>query len=272
MRYVVKLKIVCLPEEFRRVRATLGKFGFEVEWSRLVELTFEKGSPLLPKLEQSLAQIGHSPAIHYKAAFDKGEVEQAELLQLRFTLLCGDGFASVARSLGLPVGTRVMDKHAMRKHDIGLTYAFDLVISERLRTILLKEGLSGWTAYPIRHSARRSDRYPPLFELVATNELPPLEADTEIETVEHMRPLVWPPDHPMYGTPDPLLGTTAIFQRGPLRYRKAALSRLEDFNRTKELFGEAPQRHPIIVVSQRTRRVFSSHKVRGIEPEPVLLD
>jgi hypothetical protein len=137
--------------------------------------------------------------------------------------------------------------------------------------ILEKEHLTGWRADPVQHTDASGDPYPPSYLFTATNELPRLNSETELHQETHTKPLTWPPGHPLHGTPDPLFGTVGLFQRGPLIYRRDELARLEDFNRTLEVFGEATQAHPIQIISQRAWRVLRHHRIRKVEVEPVIL-
>ncbi len=237
-----------------------------------MDVPFEKGDPRLAQFEQDLEALGHSPASHlYEPAFERLEVEQAELLHLFMRGLCGDGFGYWTGQVGLPEGTRRIDKKAMGKKDIALTYAFEPIISDRLRLILAKEHLTGWDAQPVLHRSARRDPYPPYFHLVSTNTLPALAPETELYERKYSKPVPWPPGHPLRGNVDQPYATSALFQRGPLLYRRRDLTQAEDFNRTHEFFGEAGASAPELIVSQRAWRVFRKYGIRLVDVEPVLI-
>lgn len=271
MKYVITLQIICRHENYPSVQEVLRRYGFDVPWRETIEISLEKADPRRQEIERELKDTGHRALIDYAPVFEEWEVEQAELLHMFIRALCGQKFANWAEDLGVPSGTRVMDKREMGKQDIALTYGFETVISERLKEILAREGLRGWDAQPIQHRDPGRDRYPALYHLTAANSLPPLAPETELHEEEHTKPLEWPPGHPWHGHPDPLLGTTGLFQRGPLCYRRADLRTIEDFNRTDESFGEATQSHPLLILSQRAWQVFRKHKIRKVDVEPVVI-
>lgn len=215
----------------------------------------------LATISSELRSIGQQVHVYYVPAFEPSEVAEAELLRLRISVLCGQGFSQWAAQLQLPSGTLVMDKREIRRSDIALTYLFDVVISERLREVFSAEKLTGWRADVIQHVDPKRDRFGPLYALRATTELPALAPNTElhVETHEGLR------------RSDPLFGTTGLFQHGPLIYRRQDITAVADFNFTRERFGEAPEAHPLFVVSQRTWRVFHKHKIPKVEAEPVVV-
>jgi hypothetical protein len=261
MRYVAKLPIICSQANYLKIQDVLRKYGFNVPWSDDLEITFEKDDPTLYAVSEELRGLGYHPVPHYEPAFEDWEVLQAELLRLYISALCGSGFREWAEECGVSREERVMDKSEMGTQDIAWTYAWEAVISERLRSILTQEELAGWQTVPVRHKDPKRDKWPPAYELVVTNKLPPLAPETELHYEKHDVPR-WGEDHPLYGT-------VGIFQRGPLRYRRADLRNLADFNRTHELFGEATAAHPLIVISQRAWQVFEKHRVGKVDVEPV---
>lgn len=255
----MELQIICREDQYLPVRDILRRHGRDVPWTLPVKVRFEKSDPVRDALTHELQKIGYKAHIFYEPAFEPWEVEQAELLHLFIRAMCGDGFAQWAKELRLPPGTLVMDKKEMGKRDIAITYTFDVVISARLKEILSLEGLTGWQTQAVRHIAPTRDRSEPLYALTATNRLPALAPETELHTETH--------DDPR----DNLFGTTGLFQHGPLHYRRRDLSALEDFNFTRELFGEAPLAHPYLILSQRAWKVLRKHRVRNVEVEPVMI-
>jgi hypothetical protein len=45
----------------------------------------------------------------------------------------------------------------------------------------------------------------------------------------------------------------------------------QDFNRTAELFGDLPDGHPLVLISQRVYRLLREQRVKGWEVVPVYL-
>lgn len=261
MRYVVELQIICREDEYLPVRSILKRYGQDKAWALPVKVRFEKSDPAADSLVRELQEIGYKAHVFYEPAFEQWEVEQADLLHVFIRAMCGDGFAQWAKELGLPPGTLVMDKREMGKRDIAITYAFDSVISDRLKEVFSREGLTGWRAEVVRHIDPKKDRFPPFYALAATNQLPALAPETELHLETHDRPK------------DSLFGTTGLFQRSPLYYRRQDLATVEDFNHTRERFGEAPGAHPYLILSQRAWAAFRKHQIPKVDVEPaVILD
>ncbi len=121
-------------------------------------------------------------------------------------------------------------------------------MSERLREILSHEGITGWRAELVRHTDPARDRYPPLYWLGSANELPPVATKDEFDLERY-------PDG------------ARLVQHGPLIFRRNDLVDVRDINQTRERFN-----YPFLVVSQRVRQIFRTHKVRGdFEFEPVVV-
>lgn len=271
MKSIVKLKVVVKEENYPMVREVLQKFNLQRPWDDVVEIPLDKDDPRRAALTEELKAVGYEPLVHYDIAFEKEEVERAELLHFLISNDCGPGFVEWARVQGLPDGVRVIDKREMRNQDIAKTYAFEVIISDRVIRILHDEGLTGWDAKPVLHIDQSKDSFPPYFHLTATKELPPLAPMTDIHRVVHDTAIRWPPGHPLEGSDDPLLGTSALFARGPLYYHRSALGSHEDFNRTYENFGEKPQAQPLLLISQKAWRAFKRHGLRNVSVEPVTI-
>jgi hypothetical protein len=265
MRYVVELQIMFRDEQYPVIRDTLRIHGVDVPDSPaevkprwLLRVRVEQADPRLQQILRALETVGEHPPQLLVPSFEPWELEQAEFVRLRIMGFCGDPLAMA------PDGAYIMDKRAMGKQDIAKTYAHNqFVISERLREIFVVEGLTGWTATPIRHANEERDRSGGRYLLTATSTLPPLAPETQLEFRRY--------DDPPEGWKH-LRGTTALFERGPLTYRRRDLSAVSDVNRTHEVFLEATVAHPYFILSQRARQAFLKHRVRGdIRWEPVVI-
>jgi hypothetical protein len=261
VRYVIELQIICREDQFLPVRNILRRHGRDKAWALPVKAQFEKSDPAADALARELQEIGYKAHVFHVPAFEPWEVQQAELLHLFIRAECGMGFAQWAKEFRPPPGTLVMDMREMRGQDIALTYSFDVVISERSRSIFAAEGLTGWHAQLIQHVEPSHNRRAPLYQLASSNELPGLAPETELHAETHER---LPRDNPLFGT-------TGLFQRGPLYYRRQDLATIEDFNHTRELFGEAPEAHPYLILSQRAWTAFRKHKIPKVDVEPVVI-
>jgi hypothetical protein len=227
-----------------------------------MELRLDPADTRVPALERELGVIGLPPILSDDWDYAPAEVEHAELLHLHIRGLCGESFGYWAERLGLPSDTPVINKRAMGKKDIALTYGFQPIVSERLRLIFLREHLTGWETQSVRH-AGKSDTYPPFYVFTSTNLLPPLASSTQIHTVHH------PPA--ASESRDPLAGSTAHILRGPLEYSRKDLGSVCDFNHTHEIFGEVPQRHRRFVITPRAWSVLKRHQIRLVEVEPIII-
>lgn len=277
MRYVIELHITCRDDEFDALKPVLSRYGIETldrqsvrRWGFL-RVPIEKTDPRRDEIVEGLRAAGFGPVPGYAPAFELWELEQAELIRLRVYGFCGHALTTWAERLGLPAGSRVLDKREMGKQDIAKTYAHnEFAISDRLREILEMEGFTGWVAEPIQHREPKRDRFPPLHLITAGHVLPPLAPETELELVTYDNPND-PLQVGLRGMSS-LLGTTALFERGPLTYRRKDLVQVADVNRTHEVFLEVTVAHPYFVMSQRVRQAFIRHRVRGdIEWEPVVI-
>lgn len=227
------------------------KFGLEVyPRGDIVEVFVETTDPRRQEVDRQLNHRQRYKVLpSYIPVFEPWEVEQARLLRLIVHGLCGRAFVDWATDTGLPVETRVMDKREMKSQDIASTYRAEVIVSERLRWILVEEALTGWDAQPIQHIGPEKDSY---YHLTATNELPPLAPETDLHVEEHPDPS------------DNLFGTVGFFQHSPLYYRRGDLVKIEDFNRTREKFGEAPVAQPYLILSQRAWQVFQKRGIVGV--------
>ncbi len=256
MRYVRLLLVAVQPDRFPLAREVFAGFGIGVQlvdgW---IEVPFEKSDSRLHDVQRALKDALDTEGVTVeRAAFEPWELEEADVLLLRVFGFCGDAFGTWCQKLGLDPATRVMDKRAMGKRDIARTYAWkEIVVSERLKEILAVEKLTGWTVDAIQHVNPAKDRFSPMYQLGSSHLLPPLAPETEIEAIEH-------PDEPR-----------ALVERGPLHYRRCDLARVHDVNWTVEVFLEPGVSHRYFIVSQRARRAFRAHTVRGdFEFEPVV--
>lgn len=264
---MILLHIIARVDEYDALKSVLLSYGIQppdrenLRRKGHLRVPVERTDPRLEQIVADLRKIDIDPSRMYAPAFEPRELEQAELVRMRVEGFCGDAFGWWAHRLGLPPGSRVMDKREMGKQDIAKTYAHnEFVISERAREILGVEGFSGWVAEPIQHRDSKRDRYPPLYLLTSSHELPPLAPETELELRTY--------DNPK----DRLYGTTALFERGPLTYRRKALVQVADVNRTHEVFMAVPVAHPYFIMSQRVRQAFLRHRVRGdLSWEPVVI-
>jgi len=269
MKYVVQYLIIFGDKEYTKLSTLLRKHGLAVpDRERILpegQLTirFEKTDPRRHDVVKELRRIDIDPIESYRPSFEPWELEQAELARLQVEGFCGEEFETWAKRLKLPPGARVMDKRAMGKMDVARTYAWkEIVIAERVREILEREGLTGWLAEPIQHRNPQKDTFPAMYQLLASSELPPLSPETEIYVDKHEG----------VEEGDILYGTTALIERGPLCYRRGDLTRVADVNRTHEVFLEVTVGHPYFIFSQRARQAFLRHRVRGdFVWEPVVI-
>jgi hypothetical protein len=272
MRYIANFLVNCtegrVPVE--EIRAILQKYGFEGElrgsssspgyWS--INMTIEKSDPRYEAARAAAQELKRFPlgtaGIIYRPVFEPREVTEAELLILYIRAEAGEGFKAMAERLGLAPGTAVMNKRAMGQKEIGVTYGFEIVISGRVRAILIEEALTGWDARLVQHKSE-NNRFPPLYHLVPTNTLPPMGPSMEFQEFHYTNPK------------DNLYGTVAIKPASPITYLREDLVDAKDFNLTREQFGDAPVKTPSVIITQRAWQTFKKHKIRNLDAEPVVI-
>jgi hypothetical protein len=281
VRTVVELVVLFRDEEeYANIRETLRNHGLDVpDWTAdlrpkgTVAVHLEKSDARRDALARDMERIGHrmlTPVL--VPAFEPWELEQAEFVLMRVFSFCGRPFGYWEETLGLPEGTRVLDKRGMGRQDVATTYAWnEFVISERLREMLTVEGLQGWAAEPIRHTHPERDHLPPLYEFQAASVLPPLAPETEVELRKYEDPAKTGVAQYDFDYSH-LYGTTALFKQGPLCYRRQDIVRAADVNRTHEVFGEGIGAPSYFVLSRRAYQAFLRHRVRGdVKWEPVVI-
>lgn len=135
----------------------------------------------------------------------------------------------------------------------GIWWVEDYIINDRLKNIILENGLTGCEIWPvIMHGADKP--FENIFQLKFTGDLPAMAPETNIV-------YDWARNHPDACSPGADL-------KGPVIYRGSDLVDIPDFALTKEWFGArgACWRWPFM--SQRAYRVFKENNIKGIRYYP----
>jgi hypothetical protein len=163
----------------------------------------------------------------------------------------------------------VVNKRKMGRRALSLTYSFEIILSEQLAQHFQEAGLTGFTLRPVQHYRKPYPNEPVLYQLVVTHTLPPMASPpTEFEGVQHCSTC---------GTTTRFLkhthfwGQIQYYEETDIYYHPEALTDAQDFNRTAELFGELPDGHPLVLISQRVYRLLREQEVKGWEAVPVYL-
>jgi hypothetical protein len=157
----------------------------------------------------------------------------------------------------------------MGKKDVSLTYSFDVILSERMATILQERAVSGFALRSVQNYGKRGESAPRLFQLQVMNTLPPMAVPpTEFDRVRHCT----------------VCGSTSYFlkrsdQWGNLQYYedtdayypKEVLEVAQDPNYTAEWSGELPVAKPMVIISQRLFHLLRDHGIKHWEAVPVQL-
>lgn len=159
--------------------------------------------------------------------------------------------------------------HKTGKRDLSLTYSYEVILSARLAQMLQQAGFTGFTPRPVWSYRKPYQGEPPLFQLVVTNVLPPMASPpTEFENPQHCD---------VCGRTSQYLkhthrwGEIEYREDTPIYYPRRVLEEAQDFNRTAEYFGDLPDAHPYVIISQRVYWWLREQGIKGWAAEPVYL-
>jgi hypothetical protein len=163
----------------------------------------------------------------------------------------------------------VLNKSKMGRRELSLTYSFEIILSEHLAQCFREAGLTGFALRPVQHYRKPYANEPVLYQLVVTHTLPPMASPpTEFERVQQCS---------VCGTTTRYLkhthfwGQIQYYEDTDMYYLPEVLGDMQDFNRTAELFGDLPDGHPLVLISQRVYRLLREQRVKGWEVVPVYL-
>jgi|GEM_PF-6900546 len=162
-----------------------------------------------------------------------------------------------------------LNKSKMGRRELSLTYSFEIILSEHLAQCFREAGLTGFALRPVQHYRKPYANEPVLYQLVVTHTLPPMASPpTEFERVQQCS---------VCGTTTRYLkhthfwGQIQYYEDTDMYYLPEVLGDMQDFNRTAELFGDLPDGHPLVLISQRVYRLLREQRVKGWEVVPVYL-
>jgi len=167
----------------------------------------------------------------------------------------------------------IVNKALMRGKDVSWTYAFEVILSERVGQLFQEHGLAGFELRSVHHYRKPYKGEPTLYQLVVTNVLPPMASPpTEFEEK-------WPHRNQceVCGRRSYFLkhthywGKIMYYEDTDVYYPHNVLERVEDFNRSAEYFGELRVSHPYIIITQRVYRLLREHKVKNWVAKPIYL-
>ncbi len=282
-----------LDQDMRLVRDILHKAGFETLFSPtqpFYNLEVEKGDARLNRLIEELQVRPDlaSPHITVERQYALQELEAASLLILYITnqSIKDDHYAMYPkrdrRGVGLPyrecsacrapleqVRDLFLNPHHMGKKDVSLTYAFDVILSERMASMLHEQSVSGFDLRPVQNYGAQGAGTPQLYQLQITSKLPPMLAPpTEFDLI-HQCPICGSRSHFLKRTHQ--WEKIQYYEDTDVYYPETVTEVVQDFNHTAEWFGELPVMKPMNIISQRLFRLLRDAGIKHWKAVPVQL-
>ena len=163
----------------------------------------------------------------------------------------------------------VLNPNHMGKKDVSLTFTFDVILSERLATLLQENEIEGYTLRPVQNYGARGENAQRLYQLQVTNSLPPMLAPpTQFGLVRHCEVCR---TTSTYLKREHYWGNIRYYEDTDIYYPKGVLEAAQDFNYTAELFGDLSVAKPMIIIGQRLYRLLRETKIKHWEAVPVQL-
>jgi hypothetical protein len=151
------------------------------------------------------------------------------------------------------------------RNDItGLFWVYESIITEKLKKLIEKEGLTGAEFWPVLKFRKKGERLPipGIYQLYAGGELPPVSPKTQF---------TWVTDIPKRFQCDcGIIGRN--LPDAQLVYDRTSLKDAKDFNRTSEFIGGGLGSQQKRVVSSRVYQLFKKNRIRGAYFEPIIID
>ncbi len=146
---------------------------------------------------------------------------------------------------------------------VAMFWVYEFLITDRLRTILEKAGLSGTEFWPLMGFSGHNQERPVegCWQLHIVNELPRMSLAMEFPSVRLPRGA-----HCDCGR----IGRN--IPREQLRYRRPDLACAKDFNKSNEWLGGGLDTSQLKIVSRRVYDVFARNNVRGVDFEPIIIE
>lgn len=236
------------------------------------ELVLDAGDETLNVLIKELERNEISVSTRKERVYTKSDIDDAKLLLLYGTAMCGDGYnvygtkfepSNKCSKCGfgeVQVSDLIIDKTKMSKKDFAVTYNNEMVISKRVAEILEENKLTGFELWPVYHYTTKMRNELELYQIMPTNILPlMLSPPTVIEkSKEYCN----------------LCGNSSQGLQSQPYYKREDLKIICDFNKSCEFFGVKLTRGTPIqvpIISQKSYQIFKENKVRNIKVEPVVI-
>lgn len=280
-----------LKRDQRVVKEILEKTGFGQVYNAdqpYYNFALERGDKRLDRLVQKLRERPDlaSPHIRVERLFTRQDLEEVPLLIWRITnqsikddhydlsakpgrvgpayILC-----SVCRARLEQARDLILNPNHMGKKDVSLTYSFDVIFSERMAKLLEAQQVSGYTLRNVQNYGRRGADAPRLFQLQATNTLPPMSVPpTEFYPIRHCEACS---SASYFLKHTHQWGNLQYYEDTDAYYPRAVVELAQDFNYTAEWFGELPIAKPMVIISQRLFRLLRENGIKHWEAVPVQL-
>ncbi len=154
----------------------------------------------------------------------------------------------------------IVNTRKFRKYDIA-TLMPEILINERLRLLLEEHQITGYILQPVTDFKKRTDVL--LHQLIITNTLPEMSNQIRVERERF--------DGNQYFKPYPCktCGRGGMIRRSEAIYEREKLTKVCDFNLSKEFFGTHMYCVQDIIVTQKLRKLFKNNKISGMAFDPV---
>jgi len=137
----------------------------------------------------------------------------------------------------------------------------EILINERLRLLLEENQITGYRLRPVTDFKQRTDFL--LYQLIITNTLPEMSAKISIEVDRFGGNKNFKP------YPCETCGRNGIIRRSEAIYENEKLTKVCDFNLSKEYFGINMYCVQDIIVTQKLRKLFKENKISRVMFDPV---
>jgi len=225
--------------------------------------------------------------IHYseifELVFDDDELEKAEFYDMGPAGYWGypqpmDDFGYVKESydesVACPIcwnGAKqvrpflIKGKPKFGRNDIlAINWEFEFLITERLKSLIEGEGLTGAEFWPLLDYKKRTP-IEGFHQLCVKNELPPMSPNTEFETDDLG-------SNPKIKLPCPCNKIGRNLAVHQMRYKKNDIVKAKDFNKTQEWIGGTYHTTQWTVVSKRVYRLFKKNNIKRVKFAPIIIE
>lgn len=198
--------------------------------------------------------------LKFEMEYTESELNSAKYLQLQVRTYCSNfaeecgtvyDYSEKCKCCGSgkkQISNLFIDKSKMGKKDISITYGFELVASEKLHNLLVKNNITGAEFGDVRHKNDKLKNEPVLYQIFCNNILPPMNEKTVFYKEKFCE----------------CCKKSGLFLKSLPYYDEESLKNAQDFNYSYEYIGGGLSGTPEIIVSQKVYRLFRDNKIKGV--------